>query len=90
MASSPGIFANIGALGHGDRGFVAESVFAVLRRRRSLAARCGADVSSRRMLLAALVVVFGWNRRQLEPVLRASEADWLAGEVRRFDPATPA
>lgn len=74
-------------LGHGDRGFVAESVFAVLRRRRSLAARCGADVSSRRMLLAALVVVFGWNRRQLEPVLRASEADWL-GEVKGFDPAT--
>ncbi len=27
-------------LGHADRGFVAETVFAVLRRKRSLSARC--------------------------------------------------
>lgn len=28
-------------LGHADRGFVAETVYAVLRRKRSLSARCG-------------------------------------------------
>ncbi|HCV14327.1 MAG TPA: SAM-dependent methyltransferase, partial [Candidatus Accumulibacter sp.] len=41
-------------LGHGERGFVAELVFAVLRRKRSLAARCAGDLNSRRLLLAAL------------------------------------
>lgn len=71
-------------LGHADRAFVAEAVFAVLRRRRTLEARCRGDVTSRRLLLAALVAVFGWNRRQLEPVLRASEADWL-GEAKALD-----
>ena len=34
-------------LGHADRAFVAETVFAVLRRGRSLEARCGGDLSDR-------------------------------------------
>ncbi len=64
-------------LGHADRGFVAETVYAVVRRKRSLEARCGTN-APRPLLLACLAIVFGWNRRQLEPVLRASETDWLA------------
>lgn len=74
-------------LGHADRGFVAENVFAVLRRKRSLAARCADDVTSRRLLLAALACVQGWNRRELDVVLREPEGKWLAEAkaVRRED-----
>lgn len=65
-------------LGHADRAFVAETVFAVLRRKRSLEARCGNPPTPRRLLLAALAVVRGWNQRELAPVLKASEESWLA------------
>jgi 16S rRNA (cytosine967-C5)-methyltransferase len=64
-------------LGHADRGFVAETVFAVLRRKRSLEARCGSWPTPRRLLLAALVCARGWNQRELEPVLKASDTEWL-------------
>lgn len=65
-------------LGHADRGFVAETVFAVLRRKRSLEARCGGNVTPRRLLLAALALVRGWNQRELAAVLKESEHEWLA------------
>ena len=65
-------------LGHADRAFIAETVFAVLRRKRSLAARCAGDVGSRRLLLAALACLQGMNRRELEAVLSESESKWLA------------
>ncbi len=65
-------------LGHGDRGFVAETVYAVLRRKRSLSARCLDDVTSRRLLLAALACVNGLNRRELDIVLHEAEGKWLA------------
>ncbi len=65
-------------LGHADRGFVAETVFTVLRRKRSLAARCAEEVSSRRLLLAALACLQGMNRRQLAEVMTESESKWLA------------
>ena len=70
-------------LGHADRGFVAETVFAVLRRQRSLTARCGEPVTPRRLLLAALAVVRGWSLREFAPVLKAAEELWLA-EVKAF------
>ena len=60
-------------LGHADRGFAAETVYAVLRRKRSLSARCGDDVTSRRLLLATLACVYGMNRRELDSVLREVE-----------------
>ncbi len=66
-------------LGHADRGFVAETVFAVLRRKRSLEARCGGRATVRQLLLAALVLLRGWNQRELTPVLKASEEEWLGG-----------
>ena len=65
-------------LGHADRGFVAETVYAVLRRKRSLAARCGEMPSARQLVLAWMVCGQGLNRRELEPVLRGSESEWLA------------
>ena len=60
-------------LGHSDRGFVAETVYSVLRRKRSLSARCFENVTSRRLLLVALACVSGLNRRELDIVLRESE-----------------
>jgi 16S rRNA (cytosine967-C5)-methyltransferase len=65
-------------LGHADRAFVAETVFAVLRRGRSLEARCAGQLSDRRRLLVALTVIRGWSQRELAPVLKASEEEWLA------------
>lgn len=65
-------------LGHADRGFVAEAVFAVLRRKRSLSARCADEVTSRRLLLAALTCLQGMNRRELDAVLTEAERKWLA------------
>lgn len=65
-------------LGHADRAFVAETVFAVLRRGRSIEARCAGQLSDRRRLLATLAVVRGWSQRELAPVLKASEEAWLS------------
>lgn len=65
-------------LGHADRAFVAETVFAVLRRGRSIEARCAGQLSDRRRLLATLALVRGWSQRELAPVLKASEEAWLA------------
>jgi 16S rRNA (cytosine967-C5)-methyltransferase len=65
-------------LGHADRAFVAETVFAVLRRGRSLEARCAGKLSDRNRLLVALAVTHGWSQRELAPVLKASEEEWLA------------
>ncbi len=73
-------------LGHADRGFVAETVFAVLRRGRSIEARCGGELTDRRRLLVALLTVRGWNLRELAPVLKSGEEAWLA-EVAAFDEA---
>jgi 16S rRNA (cytosine967-C5)-methyltransferase len=65
-------------LGHADRAFVAETVFAVLRRGRSIEARCADRLSDRARLLVALAVTRGWSQRELAPVLKASEEEWLA------------
>ena len=65
-------------LGHKDRAFIAETVYAVLRHKRSLSARCLDDVTSRRLVLSALIFGQGLNRRELEPVLSESEGEWLA------------
>ena len=78
-------------LGHADRAFVAETVFAFLRRRRSLDARCGERPDNRQRLLATLAVARGWSQRELAPVLKASEEAWLAGvKAVRDDDLPPA
>lgn len=65
-------------MGHADRAFVAETVFAILRRGRSLEARCAGKLSNRHRLLVALGVLRGWSLRELAPVLNANEEAWLA------------
>ena len=65
-------------LGHAERGWIAELVYTVLRRKRSLAVRCADDVTSRRLLLAALACVQRLNRRELDAVLGEAEGKWLA------------
>jgi 16S rRNA (cytosine967-C5)-methyltransferase len=52
-------------LGQQDRAFIAESVFAVLRRKRSLETAAG-SAAPRDLLVAALVRVFGLSARALE------------------------
>ncbi|MDR2837289.1 MAG: RsmB/NOP family class I SAM-dependent RNA methyltransferase [Azonexus sp.] len=65
------------ALGHADRAFVAETVFAVLRRGRSVEARCAGKLSDRKRLIVALAMERGWDEPELAPVLKAGEAEWL-------------
>ena len=69
------------ALGHRERGWIAETVFAVLRRWRSLSARAGEAPTPRRLLLIALVILQGRNLRELDELLDANEVAWL-GEVK--------
>lgn len=64
-------------LGHADRGFVAETVFAVLRRGRSIEARCAGRLSDRQRLLVTLALTRGWGLCELVPVLNANEQAWL-------------
>lgn len=64
-------------LGHGDRGFVAETAFAVLRRKRSLEAAAG-SAQPRALAIAALARVFGLSGRALQRVLEAGEQALVA------------
>jgi 16S rRNA (cytosine967-C5)-methyltransferase len=64
-------------LGLKDRAFIAELVFGVLRRLRSLEAAVG-KATPRDLALAWLVRVQGMNQRQLAPHLSAPELDKVA------------
>jgi 16S rRNA (cytosine967-C5)-methyltransferase len=73
-------------LGHRDRAFVAETVYAVLRRKRSLSACCSNEVTPRHLVLAALARAQGLNRRELAPAIGTAEEAWLArAKAVRFD-----
>jgi len=65
-------------LGQNDRGFVAETAYAVLRRRRLLEKLLGAEANPRRLVLAALVKLAGVSQRQLEQALNEKEQKWVA------------
>jgi 16S rRNA (cytosine967-C5)-methyltransferase len=67
-------------LGPRERALIAEASFAVLRRRRSLAAAVSSD-EPRALLLAALTRVLGFSARALNGV---ADAAWIA-EVRAAD-----
>lgn len=71
-------FRRHGRLGHADRSFIAEAVYAVLRWRRSLEACCLGEVSPRRLLLAWLACVRKLDRCQFGEMISAAEAQWLA------------
>lgn len=64
-------------LGQQDRAFVAETVYAVLRRRRSLEA-AAQSVAPRDLAIAALVRVRGLSGRALEDVVREEERALVA------------
>ncbi len=60
------------SLGRRDRAFVAEAVYALLRRKRSLEAAAG-SAEPRALVLGALVRVLGFSGRALEDALSAEE-----------------
>jgi len=63
-------------MGQQDRAFISEGVFAYLRRRRSLE-EIGATTAPVRLAAAVAVRDLGRSVRDLEPVLRGRDADWL-------------
>ena len=68
-------------LGQRDRAFVAETVYALLRRKRLVETAVGetglARPDARALALAAAVRVRGLNMRELAGALRFGEAEWL-------------
>ncbi len=70
-------------IGSNERKLVAETLFGVLRHRLLLEHGCTADgkgqATARRMALAYWIRFGGYNLRELQPLLRAGEADWLGG-----------
>lgn len=69
--------------GREDRAFIAQTVYAVLRRKRSLAA-AAASRQPRALVLAALVRVLGFSGRSMQGSLQEGEAD-LITKVKSFD-----
>ncbi|MGC2166281.1 MAG: RsmB/NOP family class I SAM-dependent RNA methyltransferase [Gallionella sp.] len=65
-------------IGSNERELVAETVFGVLRHRLLLEHACASNSTPRRMALAHLIRFAGYNLRELEPVLKQDEKDWLA------------
>ena len=61
-----------------ERAFIAETAYAVLRRKRLIERLVGPDASKREMVLAALVRLQGCNQRQLADAVSQRELDWLA------------
>ncbi len=62
-------------LGQRDRAFIAEGVFAALRRLRSLTAQAGSK-DPRRLAIASAMRELGLSLRELEPALSADELSW--------------
>jgi 16S rRNA (cytosine967-C5)-methyltransferase len=74
-------------LGHGERGVIAEAVFAVLRRRMEFAhlAEGGTGSPARRLALLGLMATAG--RSAVRPFVSDAEANWLE-HVSKIDPAS--
>ena len=65
-------------IGSNERAIVAETSFGVLRHRLLLEVACDGKATPRRMALAYLVKFGGYNMREIQPVLKRDEAEWLA------------
>jgi 16S rRNA (cytosine967-C5)-methyltransferase len=77
-------------MGQHDRAFVAEGVFALLRRMRSLEA-LAATAEPRKLAIAVLVREQGRSLRDLEPALRSADEAFLREfKSRLHDPLPPA
>lgn len=61
-----------------ERAFIAETAYAVLRKKRSLAVWVGADATPRQLVLVALIREIGLSYRTLETALSKYDAEWLA------------
>ncbi|MGG1944666.1 RsmB/NOP family class I SAM-dependent RNA methyltransferase [Trinickia sp. NRRL B-1857] len=74
-------------LGHGERGIIAEAVFAVLRRRMEFAhlAESGSGSPTRRLALLGLMQTAG--RAAVAPFVSEAEGAWLE-HVSKIDPAS--
>jgi len=64
-------------IGSNERSLVAETVFGVLRHRLLLEHGCGEQITPRRLALAYWVRFGGYNLRELTPLLKATESEWL-------------
>ena len=68
-------------IGSNERSLVAETLFGVLRHRLFLEYACThgdiGQATARRMTLAYWIKFGGYNLREIEPLLKAKEADWL-------------
>src|SRR5512145_1285027 len=68
-------------IGSNERSLVADTLFGVLRHRLFLEHACTLDdkgqATARRMALAYWVKFGGYNLRELEPLLKVKEAEWL-------------
>ena len=79
-------FRNHRELGPRQRAFVAESAYAVLRRKRWLARLCGEGAKPRQLLLAALARLQGVSQRQLSEAISAADTEWLTQLKARPEP----
>ncbi|HJV25227.1 MAG TPA: RsmB/NOP family class I SAM-dependent RNA methyltransferase [Aromatoleum sp.] len=66
-------------IGHRDRGFIAETVYGIVRRLRWLRRLVGEDARPRELVLAWLARGEGWPMRHFEGLASATERDWIAG-----------
>ncbi|MFZ2163483.1 MAG: RsmB/NOP family class I SAM-dependent RNA methyltransferase [Sideroxyarcus sp.] len=75
-------------IGSNERSLVADTLFGTLRHRLFLEHACTLDdkgqATARRMALAYWVKFGGYNLRELEPLLKAKEAEWL-GKVKSIN-----
>lgn len=76
-------------LGQRDRATVAETAYAVLRRRRLIEWLLG-EAQPRDMVLAAWVTLLGANLKEVGPLVRAGELDQLGAIKRRAHGEVPA
>jgi 16S rRNA (cytosine967-C5)-methyltransferase len=75
-------------LGQRDRAFIADGVFALLRRMRSLEA-LAESTDPRRLALAVVVRELGHSLRDLEPALDATDALWVRAFKSRLSRELP-
>ncbi len=76
------------ALGQRDRAFIAEGVFATLRRLRSLET-LAESTEPRHLALAVVVREMGHSLRELEPILSKAEALWVRDFKSRLSTTLP-
>ena len=77
------------ALGQRDRAFIADGVFALLRRRRSLLRQAETD-EPRKLALAVTMRELGHSLREIEPLLPPAEAAWARAFKGRRAQLSPA